>query len=222
MAGGIAHEIRNPLAICSSAAQFMREDDISDEFRQECVEDIQAGIQKASMIIENMLRFARPTTRTDLQPVDVTPLLQETLQLISNQAAAHRIEVLTDFPSGPVRIEGIANLLQQVFVNLILNAIAAMPNGGTLRIRVAQTPSEVVVQMEDTGCGIPEADIGKVFDPFYTTAVSGKGTGLGLSICYAIVKEHRGTIDAQSIYGKGSSFSVRLPAMRDGAGSASQ
>jgi len=114
MAGGIAHEIRNPLAICSSAAQFMLEDDISDEFRKECVEDIQAGIRKASAIIENMLRFARPTTRTDLSPVDVTPLLQETLQLIANQAAAHRIELETDFPKGPVKIEGIANLLQRV------------------------------------------------------------------------------------------------------------
>jgi PAS domain S-box-containing protein len=215
MAGGIAHEIRNPLAICSSAAQFMLEEDISDDFRQECVEDIQASILKASAIIENMLRFARPTTRTDLLPVDVTPLLQETLQLIANQAGAHQITVMTDFPPDPVRIEGIANLLQQVFVNLTLNAIAAIPDGGILKIRVVQSPANVIVQVEDTGCGIPEADISKVFDPFYTTAVSGKGTGLGLSICYAIVKEHRGTIEAQSIVGKGSVFSVRLPALRE-------
>jgi len=102
---------------------------------------------------------------------------------------------------------------QQVFVNLILNAIAAMPNGGTLRLRLRRNADEVVVQVEDTGCGIPDADIGKVFDPFYTTAMSGKGTGLGLSICYAIVKEHRGAIEAQSQYGKGSTFSVRLPAL---------
>ena len=214
MAGGIAHQIRNPLAICSSAAQFMLEDDISDSFRRECLEDIHAGIRKASAIIENMLRFARPTTRTDLVPVDLASVLYETLQVVANQAAANRIDVETDFPPGPMMIEGIAILLQQVFVNLILNAIAAMPGGGALKLRLRRDRDEVVVDVEDDGCGIPDGDVGKVFDPFYTTAKSGKGTGLGLSICYAIVREHRGAIEVQSQVGGGSTFSVRLPALR--------
>lgn len=213
MAGGIAHQIRNPLAICSSAAQFLVADNFADDFGRECVQEIHRSIQKATAIIDNMLRLARPTTRTDLQPVDIKEVMDDTLDLIAMQLRDSGIEVRTECPQRRVQVEGIANLIQQVFVNLMLNAIAAMPDGGTLRIRVLRSQAEVLVEIEDTGYGIPEPDILKVFDPFFTTAPAGKGTGLGLSICYAIVTEHRGTIEVRSRVGEGSTFSVRLPAM---------
>ncbi len=118
MAGGIAHEIRNPLTICSSAAQFLKEDEISPEFRKQCAEKIHAGIQRASIIIENLLRFARPSTKTEAAAVNLGTLLEETLTLVANQAKIQKVEVFVEFPEEPVVINGIASLLQQVFMNL--------------------------------------------------------------------------------------------------------
>lgn len=209
MAGGIAHEIRNPLAICFSAAQFLAEHDITEEFRRECVENIRIATSRASMIIESVLRFARPSAHDDLSPVDVVQILDETIQLIGNQATTRNIELIREVPARAVLVKGIANQLQQVFMNLFVNAMDAMPSGGFLRVRVEQNASDVRIYVEDSGCGIPEADIDKIFDPFYTTSPA--GTGLGLSICYSIVKEHKGTIEVQSDLNRGTIVTVCLP-----------
>lgn len=215
MAGGIAHEIRNPLAIASSAAQFLMEDDITSEFQKECAQKVYAGIQRASVIIGNLLRFAHPSARADaradMEGVDLLSVLTECLTLIGSQAKIQRIELRPDFPEGLVLILGLAGLLEQAFLNLLLNALQAMPNGGTLSIAVRTADRQVLVCITDTGHGIPNADIGKIFDPFYTTSPVGKGTGLGLSICYSIIKEHFGSIEVDSAEGEGTRFTVRLP-----------
>jgi PAS domain S-box-containing protein len=211
MAGGIAHEIRNPLAVCSSAAQFIMDDDISPDFRLECAEKIHAGIQRASMIIENLLRFARPSVKTDLKEVNLTALLEETVSLVSNQARIQKIELQAQLPPEPVLISGMEGLLQQAFLNLLLNAIKAMPDGGVLSIALGISEGEAWASISDTGHGIAPVDLNNIFDPFFTTAPAGKGSGLGLSICYAIIKQHFGTITVDSQEGKGSTFSVRLP-----------
>ncbi|MEK7731871.1 MAG: PAS domain-containing protein, partial [Planctomycetota bacterium] len=132
LAGGIAHEIRNPLAISSSAAQFLLEDPDDPEFRRECAEKVQAGIQRASVIIENLLRFARPGARTDMEPVDLVPVVRDAAALVANQAGLQQIRMVVDLPSQPVRVDGVTSMLQQVFMNLILNAVNAMPEGGFL------------------------------------------------------------------------------------------
>lgn len=211
MAGGIAHEIRNPLAICSSSAQFLMDDDLSQEFRMECAEKIHAGIQRASLIIENLLRFARPSAKTDMEGINLLALLEETRALVANQARIQKIELIPHLPQEPVLIKGIASLLQQVFMNLFLNAINAMPDGGTLSLAVERRGSEVLIRIADTGHGISRVNMDKIFDPFYTTSPVGKGTGLGLSICYSIVKQHLGSIEIDSVEGEGSTFTVRLP-----------
>jgi PAS domain S-box-containing protein len=211
MAGGIAHELRNPLAVCSSAAQFLLADEISAEFRKECAAKIHAGIQRASIIIENLLRFARPSERADMGVVNVIAVLREALTLVCNQAKVQNIKVVPDFSDEVVSISGIESLLQQVFINLFLNAINAMPNGGTLHVIAKTANGEAIIQVIDTGCGIDAAYIGNVFDPFFTTAPVGKGTGLGLSLCYSIVTQHEGSIDVESVEGRGSVFTVRLP-----------
>ncbi len=211
MAGGIAHEIRNPLAVCSSAAQFIMEDDTSPKFRQECAEKIHTGIQRASMIIENLLRFARPSVKTDLKEIDLTFLLEETISLITNQALIQKIELRSQLPAHPILISGMEGLLQQAFMNLLLNAIKAMPDGGVLGIALGRTNGEALISISDTGHGIAIEDLDNIFDPFYTTAPAGQGSGLGLSICYSIIKQHFGTITVDSLKGKGSTFSVRLP-----------
>jgi len=114
-------------------------------------------------------------------------------------------------PDDPLWISGNASLLQQAFLNLFLNGIKAMPDGGKLHVSVEKAGQEVVISVADTGHGISKEDMDKIFDPFYTTAPVGKGTGLGLSICYSIVKQHSGAIEVESAEGKGSAFTVRLP-----------
>ncbi|MCG6941191.1 MAG: PAS domain-containing sensor histidine kinase, partial [Thiohalocapsa sp.] len=211
MAGGIAHEIRNPLAVCSSAAQFLLEEDLPEDFRQECIEKIQSGLHKASEIIENMLRFARPASQEIMGEVDLLAVLRETLTLIDNQARVQKIRLQQHLPEQSVIVRGMPSLLQQVFMNLCLNAIQAMPDGGDLEITVQPLDNEVLVEVRDTGIGIAEADLERIFDPFHTSSSPGWGTGLGLSICYSIVQRHLGSIGAQSRLGQGSCFSVRLP-----------
>ena len=211
MAGGIAHEVRTPLAICSSSAQFLMDDGITPEFRKECAEKINIGIQRASLIIENLLRFARPSQKTDIVPVNLLSLIEETVALVANQAKLQQVEVTTIFSDEAVFVNGIPTLLQQVFINLFLNAINAMPDGGVLSISVETSGCEVLIRVADTGHGISRDDIDKVFDPFYTSSPVGKGTGLGLSICYSIVKEHFGSIEVVSNEGEGSAFTVRMP-----------
>jgi PAS domain S-box-containing protein len=211
MAGGIAHEIRNPLAVCSSAAQFILEHQCPADMRQECAHKIHQGIKRASMIIENLLRFARPSAAMELQKVDLTSVLKETVSLVSNEAKIQKIELRFQPPRYAIWVRGIAGLLEQAFLNLLLNAIKSMPNGGTLEIEVGVTRGEVRVALTDTGQGVSPENLDKIFDPFYTTAPVGQGSGLGLSICYSIVKQHCGIIEVDSKLGEGSTFTVKLP-----------
>ncbi|PIU52524.1 MAG: PAS domain-containing sensor histidine kinase [Deltaproteobacteria bacterium CG07_land_8_20_14_0_80_60_11] len=211
MAGGIAHEIRNPLAVCGSAAQFIMDEAVTPEFRQECAHKIHTGIQRASMIIENLLRFARPTVPPDSKEINLTSLLSETLSLVTNQARIAKIELQAQLPREAILISGTEGLLQQAFMNLLLNAIKAMPDGGELGVALGQANGEAWVSISDTGQGIAPGDLENIFDPFYTTAPVGQGTGLGLSICYSIIKQHFGTITVESEAGRGSAFTVSLP-----------
>jgi PAS domain S-box-containing protein len=211
MAGGIAHEIRNPLAICSSAAQFLLDNDISLDFRKECAEKIYVGIQRVSTIIENMLKFSRPPIESDIERMNFINLIREAVALISNQAGIQKIKLKLHLPEEPVFIRGSAGLLQQVFINFFLNSFKAMPDGGTLSISVKDTKTKVMIRVADTGHGILPENQNNVFDPFYTTSPVGKGTGLGLSICYAIIEHHSGTIEIDSAERKGTAFTITLP-----------
>jgi PAS domain S-box-containing protein len=211
MAGGIAHEIRNPLAVCSSAAQFLLDDSLEPELQRECVEKTIAGVSKASEIIENLLRFARPCAVEKMTLAEPVVLLEQALSVVSHQAQIARIEVEMQVGDRPLWVRGVPSLLEQAFLNLFLNAIAAMPAGGQLTIEVDQEGEEVSVHISDTGIGIHSADILRIFDPFYTRSPIGQGTGLGLSICYSIIQQHRGRIDVESEVGSGTCFCVRLP-----------
>ena len=215
MAGGIAHELRNPLAICSSAAQFLMEEEIAPEFRRECAQKICQGMQRSSAIIEHLLKFARPSERSDFVKLDLVLVLKETLVLVGDQAKIQNIKVSPHLPEAPVLVLGDSNLLQQVFMNLFLNAIHAMPSGGRLRVNVETALHQVSVQVADSGHGIPAADLGHIFDPFYAKSTGKKGTGLGLPLCYAIVKQHAGAIEVESAPGQGSTFTVRLDLIPD-------
>jgi PAS domain S-box-containing protein len=211
MAGGVAHELRNPLSVSFSAAQFLQDPSHDSAFQQECVSKIIDGIQRASTIIENLLRFARPAPSGQVESLNLAALARETVSVLTPQAKLQKIKVIEDYADPSVPISGNANLLQQVLMNLILNAYHAMPTGGEIRIAVRREAAKAVVQVGDTGCGIPPSNLGRVFDPFFTTQPAGKGTGLGLSICHTIVKQHGGVIEVESVEGQGSTFTVRLP-----------
>jgi PAS domain S-box-containing protein len=211
MAGGIAHEIRNPLAICSSAAQFLLKEDISTEFQKECGEKIYAGIQRASIIIENLLRYARPSTNSNMEEVSINYLVKETIPLIQNQAKIQKIIIKINLCQQDVLVYANTSMLQQVLINLFLNAIQSMPDGGMITLSIICSGKEVTLRLVDNGPGISKQNLDKIFDPFYTTSPVGRGTGLGLSISYSIIKQHKGTVEVESREGDGCTFSVRLP-----------
>lgn len=211
MASGIAHEIRTPLTISSSAAQFLAEDELTPDFRRECAQKVHEGIERASVIIENLLRFARPANQSERAAVDLSRVVGNAAGVIGSQARLQKVRVVTRLPEEPLTVLGVASLLEQVCVNLLLNAIHAMPGGGTIEISAERTAAEATLRVSDTGHGIAREDLDKIFDPFYSRAPAGKGIGLGLSLCYSIVKQHMGSIEVESEPGRGSAFSVKLP-----------
>ncbi len=211
MAGGIAHEIRNPLAVASSAAQFLLDDDLDPELRAECVQKTIAGVHKASEIIENLLRFARPESADKMAGIDLAAAVRQALAVVRHQALLCHVEIRTSFCDQPLWVRGVASLLEQAFINILLNAIAAMPAGGLLAVTIEGFGDQVMVQIRDTGVGIDSSDLGRIFDPFYTCSPVAKGTGLGLSICYFIIRQHQGRIEVESQSGVGTCFRVYLP-----------
>lgn len=212
MAGGIAHELRNPLSVSFSAAQFLLEPSDDPVFQQECARKILDGIQRASMIIENLLRFARPSSGNQTQTLNLIEVVQETLSVLQPQAKLKKIKVVQNYDESWLAVCGNANLLQQVVMNLVLNAFQAMPAGGVVEISVRREAGAAVLRVHDTGGGIAPAHLDRIFEPFFTTQPVGKGTGLGLSICHALVQQHKGGIEVQSPGdGQGCTFIVRLP-----------
>ena len=211
MAGGIAHELRNPLSVCFSAAQFLRDQPGDLAEQQQCTQKIIEGIEKSSAIIDNLLRFARPPLDDEMKPTNLVSVLHEAVMSVTAQARLQRIRLLEDYQESNVPILGNAILLQQVLMNLFLNACQAMPAGGEIRTAVRQSASEAVLWVRDTGEGIASENVSRLFDPVFTTRPEGQGNGLGLPICRLIVQRHGGSIRVESVIGEGSTFTIRLP-----------
>ncbi|MBI5956373.1 MAG: PAS domain S-box protein, partial [Chloroflexi bacterium] len=216
MAGGIAHELRNPLGIISASAQLLLERPDDAQLRSQCAQKIHAATQRASVIIENLLKFGRPVDQ-QMREVDLHAVLEETLALLAHQVTLQEVTLRKEFQPDLPRAHGNPQVLQQVFTNLILNACNAMPQGGTLTVATRATEiGRVEIRFSDTGRGIPPEHLPKIFDPFFTTMPVGKGIGLGLSISYSIIQQHQGTIEVESQVGQGTTFTVRLPVTADG------
>jgi PAS domain S-box-containing protein len=212
MAGGIAHEIRNPLGISSAAAQILLENPGSENLRKECAQKIYVGIKRASQIIEELLKFARPS-QGRFELINVNDAIEETFTLIEKQLVLMQIEIQKNLSNTICLVKAEENLLKQAFLNIMLNAANAMPTGGVLAVTTSiDKDNKIMVKVNDTGCGIPSENLDRVFDPFFTTMAVGSGTGLGLSITYSIIKQHGGTIHVESTVGKGSTFTIQLPA----------
>jgi two-component system NtrC family sensor kinase len=179
----------------------------------EYLEIIDREVDRCTRIVDGLLDFSRPK-RTPRRPVSLNALVDETLFLLKHHQRFKRLEVVRALEPGLPDTVGSQEQLIQVLMALMLNALDAMERGGrlTVRTRRGATPTgEVVVEIEDTGAGIPPAEQPKIFEPFYTTKPPGRGTGLGLSICYGIVADHRGRIEVDSAPGRGTIFRVHLP-----------
>ena len=209
--GGIAHEIRNPLGVSSAAAQLMKNRMTSPALLEECIGKVIGGIDRASLVVESLLRFARPGPIKDTTSVNVIDALNNALMFASGEAAAGTV-VDWNLPSTaePIYAEGVQNLLELVVINLILNAVQAMPNGGRLTIGLRRDEEEVVIEIGDTGPGIPESHLSKIFDPFFTMRSDSRRSGLGLSVSHSIVRQHGGSVDVRTSR-NGTTFVVRIP-----------
>ncbi len=208
LAAGVAHEIGNPLASISSLVQELQTEELKP-FVQESLTTINEQVHRISRIVRNLGDFARLYPRQKMS-TSLGDILENTLNLVRYDRQFKKIGIRTDVRDTPLlRID--PDQIQQVFLNLILNARDAMPDGGSLDISITQADGQVRMVFADTGTGIEAEVKDKVFDPFFSTKGPAKGTGLGLSICYSIIKDHGGTIEIDSTKEKGTKFIITIP-----------
>lgn len=208
LAAGAAHEIRNPLTAIRSSLQYLAEKCQQDTEKKLLAVALQET-DRIDEILAALLAFSRPT-EIKKEPYDLVVVLAESLSLLAFQARAAAVEVETKFPAEPVVLTGDKSQIKQLFLNIFLNAIQAMETGGKLTGEILRLGAErVLVRVTDTGVGIPEEAMDRIYDPFFTTKKG--GTGLGLSICYNIVKSHNGEIEVRSRPGEGATVLVTLP-----------
>ncbi len=216
LAAGVAHEVNTPLAVISSYSQMLAKQLQGDTKRSGLLDRIIKQTFRASEIVNNLLNFSR-TGAAEFGEVDLNKVIRDTLALLEHQFKTARIKVQHDMCEGLPSIHGNAGKLQQVFLNLFLNAKDAMPEGGTLLVRTANG-NGVNVTVSDTGTGIAQEHILRIYDPFFTTKTSlrdgRRGTGLGLSVTYGIIQEHAGKIRVESRLGSGTTFHLDFPLMR--------
>jgi two-component system, NtrC family, sensor kinase len=212
LAAGVAHEINNPLgAILSLTALTLEDTPPSDPNRENLVEVLNQS-QRCRGIVKGLLDFSRQS-KGNMEALDMNALVNDTLSLIGKQAQFFNIRIVKDLDPDLPAVTGDRSQFQQVFMNLLINAVQAMNEKGVVSIDTRSGPGEhVEVRISDTGRGIPPDQIDLIFDPFFSTKESGHGTGLGLSIAYGIVSNHRGTISVESEVDKGTTFTIRLPA----------
>jgi len=208
LSAGMAHEIRNPLGSIKGAAEILKNDYAPDAPHHEFIEILLKETDRLNKIVQEFLHFARPKL-PELLEEDVNELLESVLSLTAQpiRKANILVEKRFDHNIGKLNLDG--GLLTQAFLNLVLNSIQAMPEGGTLTLSSARFNDRIEVKIADTGVGISADDRKKLFSPFFTT--KNDGTGLGLAITYRIIQNHRGTIDVQSEPGKGAAFTITIP-----------
>jgi two-component system NtrC family sensor kinase len=218
MAAGIAHEVNNPLAVIGEKAGWMRDLLSEEEFKdsenfeeyEKSIDKIEEHVERARKITHSMLGFARRMEER-LDDVDINTVLNQTTELLESHARTNNIEIKMDLESNLPVIASDQSQLQQVFLNLISNAIDAIEKDGWIEIKTRQEDSQIVISIKDNGPGIPEEYRKKVFDPFFTTKKTGKGTGLGLSVSFGIIEKLGGIITLASEKSEGTVFQVKLP-----------
>ena len=211
LAAGVAHEVNTPLTGISSFTQMLQDQTDRNDPRLPLLDKIEKQTERASKIVNGLLNFARHSP-TDFQIVNLNRVLGDVLSLLDHQLKSSHIRIRKEFDPALPPLRGDENKLQQVFVNLAVNAFDAMPAGGWLTITTRSEGGQVVAEVADTGEGIAPEDIRRIYDPFYSTRKKSGGNGLGLSISYGIVQEHGGAMEVESDVSSGTRFVIRFPA----------
>lgn len=220
LAAGVVHEINNPLATISACAESLKtrveEGEFGDEDETEDLKDylglIHSEAFRCKSITMSLLDFSRIRS-TERMEVDLSESIKSSAKLLAHQKRGENIGIKLEIADSLPKVNANEGQIQQAVIALATNAIDAMPNGGTLTFRAFEQHNRVVIEIEDTGIGISPEDLSKIFEPFFTTKEVGKGTGLGLAVCYGIVTEHSGRVSVRSNIGKGTTFSIFLPAI---------
>jgi signal transduction histidine kinase len=210
LAAGVAHEVNTPLAVISTYAQMLAKQVAEDSQKSMILDKIAKQTFRASEIVNSLLNFSRTST-TSFGDVKLNRVVQETLSLLEHQLQKSGIQVKTDFDPDLPGVHGNAGKLQQVFLNLFLNARDAMTGGGTLEVRTWSEGAGAKVEVADSGPGIAPEHLHRIYDPFFTTKAARKGTGLGLSVTYGIIQEHGGFIEVSNRPSGGARFRIELP-----------
>jgi two-component system NtrC family sensor kinase len=213
LSASVAHEVNTPLAVISNYIQMLAKQFPEEDPRHNLVEKIIKQTFRASEIVNNLLNFSR-TGAAEFRELSLNEVIEETLSLVSHPFRTAHVDVVRNLRGDLPAVLGSSNRLQQVFLNLFMNARDSMPSGGMLEVRSSATNGYVEVEVTDTGIGIARENLMRIFDPFFTTKATGRGTGLGLSVSYGIIQEHAGKIDVRSTPGKGTSFRLEFPAAK--------
>lgn len=213
LAAGVAHEVNTPLTGISSYVQMLQHKVEDGSEIRSLLEKVEKQAFRASRIINNLLNFSRQGG-SEIAEINFNTLIGDSLALVENQLKYPTVRVTTELEEDLFMIVGDRIKLQQVVINLLLNARDSMPEGGEIRIETRNAGESVLCRISDSGSGIPRAVLPKIFDPFFTTKKIGQGTGLGLSVSYGIISEHKGNIEVESEVGAGTTFIITLPARR--------
>lgn len=208
LSAGLAHEIRNPLASIAGAAGILQRNTDLEPKNLECLEIITKECQRLNRLLGNFLDFARPRT-PHFQQIDITPVLGSVLDLARHAPGKKQIELRTNIAAQLPSVESDPELLKQVLLNLVMNAIQAMPDGGEVVVSAAPQHERMLIQVTDGGTGIKPENLDRIFDPFFTT--KDNGSGLGLSVAHQIVEQHGGMLTAAANPDRGTTFTVSLP-----------
>ncbi len=211
LGAGIAHEVKNPMTSIRGYAQMGLRKLDSKHPVYEYFRTIEKETGRSLDILKNLLRFSRQET-SDLELIDLNPVIDDAMKLVSHQLEMKGVKVVAHLHKETLRVKGNANQLEQVLLNLLMNAGDAMEDGGIITLTTDVVGGKLArIRVADTGCGMPEEVAGRIFDPFFTTKPVGKGTGLGLSVSYGIIKEHHGEIAVKSVKGEGTTFTIQIP-----------
>ena len=212
LAAGVAHEVNTPLTGVSSYTQMLLGMLAETDPKHALLLKVRRQAERATNIVNNLLNFSRTGDATEFTELNISRVLDDTLQLLEPQLRGNQIEIVRGYDPESPQVFGNSGKLQQVFTNLLLNARDAIPSGGS--IRISTMPSEdhsLMIEVSDSGTGIAPENVAKIYDPFYTTKGVGQGTGLGLAVSYGIVQEHSGHISVESTPGQGTIFRITLP-----------
>ena len=214
LSAGLAHEIRNPLASIEGAAGILEGGRITEDQRLEFVSIIKKECRRLNRLLGNLLDFARPRA-PQRQNLVVEPLLDSVISLVGHAAEIGKIRLRKDVVPAGATLNGDVEQLKQVILNLVLNAMQAMPDGGEICLAARPGGAGLLIEVSDQGCGIPPENLDKIFNPFFTTKE--QGTGLGLAVAHQIVSQHDGILQARNNPGRGMTFSILLPGTQEGA-----